>query len=368
MSGLSKAISPSLNRLSSPDWVRLWLWALVLMVIIMVAIGGATRLTGSGLSITEWKPITGALPPLTESAWLDEFNKYRASPQYELLNAGLSLAEFKFIYWWEWGHRQFGRFMGLIFLGPFLLLVWRWKSGRSSGRLIACLCGLAAIGALQAAVGWIMVASGLEPGMTAVEPVKLMLHLLIASALLSCLVYLAQSVTQQHKVAVPDSLKKKARFLFGITFLQIALGALVAGSHAGLTYNTWPLMDGHFIPPVADLLVVSPWYENFFDNVTMVQFLHRMTAYGLIILALIHAYGFWRVMPQANLARQAALLAGCICLQALLGIVTLLLSVPLWAGLLHQILAMVTLSLCAYHLASMTGLDLTSPVQEAITV
>ncbi len=364
---MSKAISTSNTRWSSPDWVRFWLWALIVMVIIMVTIGGATRLTGSGLSITEWKPLTGALPPLTDSAWLDEFNKYRASPQYELLNAGFSLAEFKFIYWWEWGHRQFGRVMGLVFLGPFLFLCWRWKSGRASGRLIACLCGLTVIGGLQAAVGWIMVASGLKPGMTAVEPVKLMLHLIIACILLSCLVYLVQTITLQRQLIVSRCLKNSARLLLGLILLQITLGALVAGSHAGLTYNTWPLMDGHFIPPVADLFVVTPWYENFFDNVTMVQFLHRMTAYGLVILAFAHSYSFWKAVPHTSAARQAVLLASCICGQALLGIVTLLLSVPLWAGLLHQILAMVTLSLCVYHLASMTGLEKTNPVHETIT-
>src|SRR5688572_26148348 len=164
--------------------VRAWLIALAVLVLAMVALGGATRLTGSGLSITEWRPVTGAIPPLSHEAWLAEFAKYRQIPQYELLNRGMTLDAFKAIYWWEWSHRQLGRLIGLAFFAP---LVWFWLRGALTMRLAATLLGIGALGGLQAAVGWIMVASGLEPGMTAVAPIKLTLHLLIASAILVCL-------------------------------------------------------------------------------------------------------------------------------------------------------------------------------------
>src|ERR671910_369239 len=172
--------------------VRLWLWILAALVVAMVAIGGATRPTGSGLSITEWKPVTGAVPPLSAEAWAAEFERYRQTPQYELLNRGMSLAEFKAIYGWEWGHRQLGRLIGLAFFVP---LAWFWIRGAISARLGVALLGLGALGGLQATVGWIMVASGLEPGMVAVAPVKLTLHLLLASAILAGLVWIATGLS-----------------------------------------------------------------------------------------------------------------------------------------------------------------------------
>lgn len=355
------------RAMQAPEWTRYWLWVLVAMVIVMVAIGGSTRLTGSGLSITEWKPLTGAIPPLSDVAWMSEFDKYRQSSQYELLNAGMSLADFKSIYWWEWVHRQFGRLIGIVFLVPFLFLVRGWMAGRVSGSLILSLLGICVLGGLQAVVGWIMVASGLKPGMIAVEPVKLMLHLVVAAFILFSLVNLARGLTPVSRSVVPDRINRLAKVVLGLLFLQIALGALVAGSHAGLTYNTWPLMDGHLIPPTGDLFVVSPWYENFFDNVTMVQFQHRMVAYCLVAAVLVHACLLRKMQPHSRVARQAAILAAFIALQAILGVATLLLSVPLWAGLAHQILAMMTLSVGTYHTLSITGAVETVPVKERDT-
>lgn len=355
-SRLTRNMPLNADRLLAPEWTRFWLWMVIGAIVIMVAIGGATRLTGSGLSITEWKPITGAIPPLSEASWLSEFEKYRQSSQYALLNEGMTVGEFKSIYWWEWGHRQFGRLIGVFFLVPFLLLLRGWMQKQVSGSLILSLAGIAALGALQAAVGWIMVASGLQPGMTAVEPVKLMLHLVVASIILFCLVNLVRGLTPQARNILPDSLNFMAKAIVAVLLLQIALGALVAGSKAGLTYNTWPLMDGRLVPSMADLFVVTPWYENFFDNVTLVQFQHRLVAYCLVALVVLYAVRVNRAAPGTRASSQALLLAGFVLAQAGLGIVTLLLSVPVWAGLAHQILAMITLSVGTYHAVSVTGM------------
>jgi cytochrome c oxidase assembly protein subunit 15 len=327
--------------------IRAWLYVLAALVIAMVAVGGATRLTGSGLSITEWKPVTGAIPPLTEQAWLAEFEKYRQIPQYELVNKGMTLSEFKFIYAWEWGHRQLGRLLGLVF---FLPLLWFWGRGTIKGRMVLTLLGIGALGGLQGAVGWIMVASGLEPGMTAVAPIKLTLHLTIASIILACLVWVAAGTNDRSETAAEWTVSNASpRIIVGLILFQIVLGGLVAGSKAGLTYNTWPLMDGAFIPPVASLFVVSPWIENFVDNVALVQFNHRMAAYAIVAFALWHAWDMRRKAPTSKYARRATALAGLTLGQMILGIVTLLLSVPLWAGLAHQVFAMVVLAMAVVH-------------------
>jgi len=339
----SDGLGASPARASDP--VRSWLGILVVLVIAMVAVGGATRLTGSGLSITEWKPVTGAIPPLSHEAWEAEFSKYRQIPQYQLLNRGMSLDEFKSIYWWEWGHRQLGRFIGLAFFVP---LVWFWARGQIRGRFALGLVGLGVLGGMQGAVGWIMVASGLEPGMTAVAPIKLMLHLTIASAILAGLVWLLAGMTRQPE-PLDQGAVVRSRVLLGLVLLQIALGGLVAGSKAGFTYNTWPLMDGQFVPPVSALLMTQPWIENFVDNVVLVQFNHRLVAYFLVAFAVWHAWRIGRSAPASPAARGAWGLAGLVLAQMALGIVTLLLVVPLWAGLAHQILAMLVLCGAVVH-------------------
>lgn len=334
------------------DSVRLWLFTLVALVIAMVAVGGATRLTGSGLSITEWRPVTGAIPPLSEAAWLAEFEKYRQIPQYELLNKGMSLSEFKVIYAWEWGHRQLGRLLGLAF---FLPLAWFWWRGRIGGRFALTLLGIGALGGLQGTVGWIMVASGLEPGMTAVAPLKLMLHLTLASIILVCLTWVAAGLGREKVHPDPVGIAAGSampRILVGLILVQIALGGLVAGSKAGLTYNTWPLMDGQFVPPAAALFSVTPWIENFVDNVVLVQFNHRMMAYLLVAFALWHAWSLRRRAPGAPATRRALALAALLLGQMGLGIVTLLLAVPLWAGLAHQVFAMMILVAAVAHARS----------------
>jgi cytochrome c oxidase assembly protein subunit 15 len=325
--------------------VRTWLFVVAALVVAMVVVGGATRLTGSGLSITEWKPVTGAVPPLSDEGWLAEFEKYRRIPQYRLLNDGMSLSEFKAIYVWEWGHRQLGRIVGLAF---FLPLAWFWWRGLVRGRLALAILGIGAVGGLQAVVGWVMVASGLEPGMTAVEPVKLALHLIIACIILSALVWVATGL-MPHRTTKAASRVGAPQILAGLVFIQIALGGLVAGSKAGLAYNTWPLMDGELVPGPDKLFAVTPLVENFVDNVTLVQFNHRLLAYFLLAFAVWHAVGLARRAAGSAAARRAGMLAALTLAQMAVGVTTLLLQVPLWAGLVHQCLAMLVLVAAIVH-------------------
>jgi cytochrome c oxidase assembly protein subunit 15 len=341
--GMPLARVPQTRSLSA---VRAWIYLLAALVVLMVAVGGATRLTGSGLSITEWRPVTGAIPPLTEQAWLVEFEKYKQISQYELVNKGMTLSEFKFIYGWEWGHRQLGRLLGLVF---FLPLVWFWARGVIQGRLALTLLGIGALGGLQGAIGWIMVASGLEPGMTAVAPIKLTMHLTVASVILTCLVWVAAGLKDRSSAAPEVPAGYAPRVLMGLILFQIALGGLVAGSKAGLTYNTWPLMDGAIVPPVSALFSVSPWIENFVDNVVLVQFNHRLAAYAIVAFALWHAWRLRRTAPASKAAARAMAMAGLTLAQMVLGIVTLLLVVPLWAGLAHQVFAMAVLAMAVVH-------------------
>ncbi len=328
---------------------RRWLLALVALVLVMVTVGGATRLTGSGLSITEWKPITGAIPPLSAQDWAREFALYRASPQYELLNRGMSLGEFQFIYWWEWGHRQLGRVIGLVMLAGFL---WFFLSGAIRGRLAAATFGLGLLLGLQGAIGWIMVASGLKPGMIAVAPVKLTLHLVFACLFFIGLVAMATRFGAFGPALQGfPGLRHAAWALVAAVLAQIALGGLVAGSRAGFTDNTWPLIDGALIPDMARLFVMVPFWENFVDNPTLVQFNHRLGAYLLLAAAFWHAFA----ARGTDMARRAWLLAVLVLAQGMLGIVTLLLVVPLWAGLAHQALAMLVLAQAVIHAVKAGG-------------
>jgi cytochrome c oxidase assembly protein subunit 15 len=330
--------------------VRRWLWCVAALVFVMVVVGGATRLTGSGLSITEWRPVTGAMPPLSDAAWALEFEKYRSSPQYQLLNAGMSLGDFKFIYWWEWGHRQLGRFIGLVYLGGFLIVaasrILPWRQS-----LILFCMGLML--ALQGAIGWIMVASGLQPGMVAVAPVKLTLHLTFAGLFFASVVAFATAMTPPRRVEAAQG-RAAAWALLALTFAQIALGGLVAGSKAGFTFNTWPLMDGALIPSGALLFAKTPFWENFVDNVALVQFNHRIGAYLLLAFALWHALSLRRAGPGSGAAKRATALAGMMLMQGALGVITLVLVVPLWAGLAHQALAFAILAMAVVHLTRLS--------------
>lgn len=328
--------------------IRAWLWSVAGLVFLMVVVGGATRLTESGLSITEWKPVTGVLPPLSEAAWLAEFEKYKQIPQYAQMFPDMALGDFKTIFFWEWGHRLLGRVIGLAFAVPLTIF---WLRGRLSASLAPKLLALFALGGLQGAVGWWMVKSGLTNRVEVAQE-RLAIHLLLASITLTALVWIAVGLKPKAAEALGGArtrLRGASRLLIALVLAQIGLGGLVAGLRAGLTYNTWPLMDGHFIPPMDNLARLSPLWANLVDNVTTVQFNHRMTAYALLAVALWHAVDALRSAPGTAASRRALALAGLVACQAAIGIATLLLVVPIGVALLHQGFAMIVLIMAAAH-------------------
>ena len=312
--------------------VRWWLFAVAALIAIMVLVGGATRLTESGLSITEWKPVTGALPPLSETQWTQAFEGYKAIPQYRELNAGMSLSEFKSIFWWEWSHRLLGRVIGMAYLLPFLWFLWRGYVGGELKRRLWIIFGL---GALQGAVGWWMVASGLSERVE-VSQYRLATHLVLALLIFAAIVWTLRRLAGRPSAAATSRLKVTGFVLLLLTFVQLYLGALVAGLRAGKVYNTWPDINGRFIPSAARLFFEQPWWRNLFDNTLTVQFEHRMTAYALFALAVLHAADAIRSRADAAVIRGALWLVAVIALQATLGILTLLNQVPIDLALTHQ--------------------------------
>jgi cytochrome c oxidase assembly protein subunit 15 len=342
--------------------IRIWLLAVAALVFAMVAVGGATRLTESGLSITEWQPVAGALPPLSEAQWEVQFDKYKAIPQYQTLNPGMSLAAFKTIFWWEWTHRMLGRLIGVAFLLPF---VWFLLKGRVEPRLHARLWMIFALGAFQGAVGWWMVASGLA-GRVEVSQYRLAFHLTLAGLIYVALVWTAQGRAARPGAPVPMRLQLSAKLLLALVLVQIYLGALVAGLRAGLIYNTWPLIDGQLVPAASQLLFNEPWWRNFFENPLTAQFDHRLVAYALLATAIWHAVDVTRTLPRGA-ARSGALAVACaITAQAALGILTLLAQAPLWLALMHQGMAMVVLTIAVLHAQRMAARgDLRSAARDA---
>jgi len=325
--------------------VRRWLWVVAALVAGMVMLGGATRLTGSGLSITEWNVVTGVLPPLSDAAWLAEFEKYRAIPQYLEINKGMSLAGFKFIYFWEWAHRLLGRIVGFAFAIPLAIFWWRGKIDRPLG---AKLLVLLFLGGLQGFIGWWMVASGLSVR-TDVSQYRLAVHLTLACVIFVALVWVATTLLPEREGAGRRG-KLFAIALIVLSLIQVFLGAIVAKTNAGLTFNTWPLIDGVFHPKREQLFILDPWWRNIFENVMAVQFNHRMTAYLLWFAAL--GYAVWEIRNAAS--REAWILFALITAQAALGIFTLLYAVPLALGLAHQAGAVVVLAYASYHAARLT--------------
>ncbi len=345
--------------------LRLWIGCLAALVFAMVVVGGATRLTQSGLSIVEWRPVTGVVPPLSGEAWQAEFDKYKTIPQYQRLNRGMSLEEFKTIFWWEWSHRLLGRMLGVVFLLPFLWFLWR---GFIDRRLGGALLGIFALGGFQGAVGWWMVASGLSERV-AVSQYRLAFHLTLACLIYAALVITADRVAarpgpeHQKRAPVPRRIAVTAALLVLLTVGQIYLGALVAGLHAGLIYNTWPLIDGHLIPPPQSLLFDHPAWRNVFENPLTVQFDHRMVAYGLLALALVHLTAVWRCDESRRLRRSAAVLAGAIVVQAGIGIATLLAAAPIALAMLHQAMALVVLTVATLHASRAIVIPATVPAR-----
>ncbi len=336
---MPKAVRASRTHLRA---VRLWLFTAAAMIFLTLVVGGATRLTESGLSIVEWKPVTGVLPPFSESEWQAEFTKYQAIPQYRELNRGMGLDAFKVTYWWEWSHRLLARLTGAVFLLPFLYFLWRGAiPQRLRGRLWAIFFAGGALGA----VGWWMVSSGLSQGVS-VSQYRLAFHLTLASAIYAAILWTAQQLVEQVPKEVPPSLRVGAVAIAVLLLLQIYLGALVAGLDAGLAFNTWPLIDGSLVPAAERLWFIAPAWRNLFENALTVQFDHRMVAYAVWLLAILHACDAFRGRRHV---RGAVILAGAVTLQAGLGVVTLLHQAPIPLALAHQMLAIVVFSIAVIH-------------------
>jgi len=336
---------PSDNQLRYHTPVRVWLTIVAALIATIFVVGGLTRLTDSGLSITEWQLISGALPPLSEEAWQTAFDKYRQIPEYQLVNKGMDLAAFKSIYWWEWGHRFLGRFIGIAFFVPFVFF-WMKKAFRRqlAGRLIIIFI----LGGLQGALGWYMVKSGLVDRVD-VSQYRLASHLGLAVLLFGVVFWTFLALGNRN----PDRAASTGhtRFAFVIVvavFLQILLGALVAGIHAGRSYNTWPLMDGNWVPE--GLFDKSPVILNFFENIATVQFDHRIAAYLIVVLVLYQALQVFKARLQMPVMASTLILVGAMVLQVFLGIWALLSVVPLELAIAHQSGALVLFAAAIYHL------------------
>src|SRR3954469_6949171 len=312
--------------------VRWWLISIAALIVIMVLVGGATRLTESGLSIVEWQPIAVVLPPLNQEQWTEAFQAYQRIPQYRELNAGMTLAEFKTIFWWEWSHRLLGRVIGILYLLPFLWFMWRGVLTVELRRRLWVIFGL---GALQGTIGWWMVASGLSQRVE-VSQYRLATHLVLALLIFAAIVWTLRRLTERPRLAFSSRLKVTSAILLMLTFVQLYLGALVAGLRAGKVYNTWPEIDGALIPSAARLFFETPWWRNLFDNTLTVQFEHRMMAYALFLIAVLHALDAVRSRAGTALVNGALWLAALMALQAMLGILTLLQQVPIGLALAHQ--------------------------------
>ena len=321
--------------------IRIWLMLIFALVMVMIAVGGLTRLTDSGLSITEWKPLTGALPPLSQTDWQMEFALYQKIPEFQLQNNQMTLEEFKSIYWWEWGHRQLGRVIGLVWaLGFFGFLVARKIPTGWAPRLL----GLGALGGLQGAIGWWMVASGLEGEMLDVASYRLATHLGLAFVILGLIAWYVFQLGRSERDLMQARRGREAKLfsmgtgLMHFAFLQILLGALVAGIDAGRTYTDWPLMaGGFFLPQPFDL---QPVWRNFFEDPGLVQFMHRMAGYLLFIFGIVT---WLRARKSANADtrfRFNAVMA-MLLVQVVLGIFTVIYIAPLHIAITHQVGAVV---------------------------
>jgi heme a synthase len=342
---LTRPVAGSLARpvRARAGGVRIWLLGVAALVFAMVLVGGATRLTESGLSITQWQPVTGVIPPIGDAQWQAEFTRYKQIPQYSQLNPDMNLEGFKTIFYWEWSHRLLARVIGLAFILP---LLWFWRRRQLSGALGRQVLVATGLLALEPIVGWWMVASGLSQRVE-VSQYRLALHLLIGTATFGALLWAAVGLRERpHETASRRFVTLSGLIAF-LVFCQIGLGALVAGLRAGLIFNTWPLMDGRLIP--SGLFLQSPWWRNLFEDVTTVQFQHRLLAYVVVALALGQAFVAQRAAPRTSFARRAAAVAGLALLQAASGVLALLLVVPIWAGLLHQAFAMILFAMAVAH-------------------
>jgi cytochrome c oxidase assembly protein subunit 15 len=328
--------SPAAAPSPRPRAVALWLLAVAALVFLMVVVGGITRLTESGLSIVRWEPLSGTLPPIGEEAWAAEFAAYRQSPQYQLVNTGMSLDEFKNIYFWEYVHRLLGRIIGLAFALPLLWFAWKRAIPGGYGWKLAALFVL---GGLQGAIGWWMVASGLVDRPD-VSHIRLAVHLLMALAIFGATLWIALDLLALARKggAGPARIPTAAIWMLSLLFLQFLFGAYVAGLDAGYAYSSWPKMGDQWFP--ADAPMLEPFLRNFADNPIMVQFIHRWLAFAVAAAAFVLARNAWR----AGHRQAAVALAAAVTVQILLGIFTLLSGVELWIAASHQGMAVLVLA------------------------
>ncbi|MEO5693975.1 MAG: COX15/CtaA family protein [Usitatibacter sp.] len=318
--------------------VAIWLLACCALVFAMVVIGGITRLTHSGLSIVEWQPVMGALPPLNDQQWAETFSKYQQTPEFKQRNHDMTVAGFKGIFWWEYIHRLLGRLIGIAFLVPFLYFLFR---RRLDPEVAWKLAGIFILGGLQGAMGWFMVKSGLvdEPR---VSSLRLAAHLGLAFLIHASMLWVALDLIYRDRSPVSDGMRGRAGGMVALVFLMVLAGALVAGIKAGYAYNTWPLMNGHFIPP--EILQLEPWYENLIYNMATVQFMHRILAIAIALMAI----GLWwdvrREPPNPRARFWSNILLLAVAVQFLVGVGTLVMRVPVNLGVLHQAGALVVFS------------------------
>lgn len=326
------------REISNRRAVAAWLVGVATMIFLMVVIGGITRLTESGLSITEWKPVTGTLPPLTEADWEREFELYKRIPEAQTVHYGITLEEFKQIYFWEYLHRLWGRLIGVVFAVP---LVWFLVTRRIPAGFGLRLAGIFALGALQGFVGWWMVASGLVDR-TDVSQYRLVAHLGLALVIYAAIVWTVLDLLAPSPSGIaPLPLRRQASAFAALAFTTILSGGFVAGLDAGLTYNTFPLMDGRLFP--AGYFIESPWWINWFENVTAIQFNHRLLAIATLAAA-IALWAYWRPRTAPSLRLGLDFLAASTLIQVSLGIATLLLVVPISLAALHQAGAVLVLT------------------------
>ena len=323
--------------------IRIWLMMLFALVVLMIIIGGLTRLTDSGLSITEWKPLLGAIPPLNAADWAIAFEKYKLIDEYQIQNQWMELSDFKVIYWWEWGHRQLGRLIGLVWaIGFFWFLIRRQIPTGWTGRLLF----IGVLGGLQGAIGWWMVSSGVTSGqsMTDVASYRLATHLGLAFVILGFIAWYVFNMGRTERDLMQARRGKEAK-LFGLStgllhfaFLQILIGALVAGIDAGRSYTDWPLMGGQVFP--ASAFIVEPIWRNLFESPGLVQFIHRVTGYLLFAFAIVvWLRGRKSAHPRTQFAFNAVFAA--MVLQIVLGIVTVMTGAPVEIAIFHQLLAVI---------------------------
>ena len=339
------ALAAAAGPVAARCTVAAWLLACCALVFAMVVVGGATRLTHSGLSIVEWQPFIGTIPPLTDADWAAQFEKYKLTPEFRLRNHDMDVDGFKTIFWWEYFHRLLGRLIGVAY---FLPLAWFWARGSLDRPLKWRLAGIFVLGGLQGAMGWYMVKSGLVDD-PQVSQFRLTAHLGLALLIFAAMFWVAHGLLRPAPSGAPAGLRRAGLAFAGLVFAMALTGGLVAGIRAGFAYNTWPLMNGHWVPP--EVLMIEPWWRNFGYNMAMVQFVHRMLALAVLAGAWLLA---WRVHADRAAGAEARLAAKALALataaQVTLGIATLLMVVPVGLGTAHQGGAVVVLA-CALWLA-----------------